>query len=346
MTPGPQPPAPGPREQSSAGPREQSSAGPREQSSPVPRILFDNVSRFYGEVLGVNRVNLSIPPGITSLVGPNGSGKTTLMNLMAGLIRPSRGTINVLGIPSGRPEELFRKMGYCTQFDAFPKGLTGYQFIYSFLLVHGMIESEAAKLTAEALQRVSMTEAADRPVAAYSKGKRQRIKLAQAIAHRPTVLVLDEPLNGLDPMARNETIALFKQFGDEGRHVIVSSHILHEVDRISDQVILLSHGYVVAEGQIQGVRSEVKDQPMQILVRCNKPGLLASRLFEQDNVVEAKVNDDGRGLLVRTRDADNLYLLLNRIVLDNGLEVEAVAPADDDVNSVYQYLIGTEGGTT
>jgi ABC-2 type transport system ATP-binding protein len=312
----------------------------------TPRIVFDNVSRFYGEVLGVNRVNLSIQPGITSLVGPNGSGKTTLMNLMTGLIRPSRGTIDVLGIPTNRPEELFRKMGYCTQFDAFPKGLTGYQFIYSFLLVHGMIESEAAKLTEEALQRVSMTEAADRPVAAYSKGMRQRIKLAQAIAHRPTVLVLDEPLNGLDPMARNETIALFKQFCDEGRHIIVSSHILHEVDRISDQVILLSHGYVVAEGQIQGVRSEVKDQPMQILVRCDKPGLLASRLFEQDNVVEAKVNEDGRGLLVRTRDADNLYLLLNRIVLDNGLEVEAVAPADDDVNSVYQYLIGAEGGTT
>ena len=311
-----------------------------------PRIVFDNVSRFYGEVLGVNRVNLSIPAGVTSLVGPNGSGKTTLMNLMTGLIRPTRGAIKVLGIPPERPEELFRKTGYCTQFDAFPKGLTGYQFIYSFLLVHGMIASEAARLTEEALQRVSMTEAANRPVAAYSKGMRQRIKLAQAIAHRPTVLVLDEPLNGLDPMARAETIALFRQWGEEGRHVIVSSHILHEVDRISDQVILLSHGYVVAEGQIQGVRSEVKDQPMQILVRCDKPGLLASRLFEQDHVVEAKVNDDGRGLLVRTRDADNLYLLLNRIVLDNGLEVEAVAPADDDVNSVYQYLIGGEGGTT
>src|ERR1035441_7051992 len=256
-----------------------------------PRIVFDNVSRFYGEVLGVNRVNLSIQPGITSLVGPNGSGKTTLMNLMTGLIRPSRGSIKVLGIPPERPEELFRKMGYCTQFDAFPKGLTGYQFIYSFLLVHGMIESEAAKLTEEALQRVSMTEAADRQVAAYSKGMRQRIKLAQAIAHRRT-----------------------------------------------------AHGG--AEGQTQGVRSEVKDQPMQILVRCDKPGLLASRLFEQDHVVEAKVNEDGRGLLVRTRDADNLYLLLNRIVLDNGLEGEAVAPADDDVNSVYQYLIGAEGGTT
>jgi ABC-2 type transport system ATP-binding protein len=310
-----------------------------------PRIVFDNVSRFYGEVLGVNRVNLSIPPGITSLVGPNGSGKTTLMNLVTGLIRPTRGAVSVLGIPPDRPEELFRKTGYCTQFDAFPKGLTGYQFIYAFLRVHGMVHAEADKLTLEALERVSMMEAADRPVAAYSKGMRQRIKLAQATAHRPAVLVLDEPLNGLDPMARAETIALFQQWGEEGRHVIVSSHILHEVDRISDQVILLSHGYVVAEGQIQGVRSEVKDQPMQILVRCDKPGLLAARLFEQDHVVEAKVHDDGKGLLVRTRDADSLYLLLNRIVLEAGLEVDAVAPADDDVNSVYQYLIGSEGGT-
>jgi ABC-2 type transport system ATP-binding protein len=145
-------------------------------------------------------------------------------------------------------------------------------------------------------------------------------------------------------MARAETIALFQQWGAEGRHVIVSSHVLHEVDRISDQVILLSHGYVVAEGQIQGVRSEVKDQPMQILVRCDKPGMLAARLFERDHVVEAKVHADGKGVLVRTRDADSLYLLLNRIVMDSGLEVEAIAPADDDVNSVYQYLIGPEGG--
>jgi ABC-2 type transport system ATP-binding protein len=309
-----------------------------------PAILFDNVSRFYGEVLGVNRVNLTIPPGITSLVGPNGSGKTTLMNLMTGLLRPTRGSISVLGIPPDRPEELFRKIGYCTQYDAFPKGMTGYEFIYSYLLVHGMVDSEARKLTVEALQSVSMMEAADRPAAAYSKGMRQRLKLAQAVAHKPSVLVLDEPLNGLDPMARNETIALFQQWGGEGRHVIVSSHILHEVDRISDQVILLSHGYVVAEGQIQGVRSEVKDQPMQILVRCDKPAMLAARLFEKDHVVEAKVHADGKGLLVRTRDADGLYLLLNRIVLESGLEVEAVAPADDDVNSVYQYLIGPEGG--
>ena len=309
-------------------------------------ITFTDVSRFYGEVLGVNRVKLAIPPGITSLVGPNGSGKTTLMNLMAGLIRPTCGKILVLGIPPARPVELCRILGYCAQFDAFPKGLTGYQFLDSFLRIRGLSSEECRRRVWAALETVSMTEAAGRPVAAYSKGMRQRIKLAQAIAHDPRVVVLDEPLNGLDPMARAETIELFRAWGAEGRHVIVSSHILHEVDRISDQVILLSRGYVVAEGQIQGVRSEVKDQPLQILVRCDHPNELAARLFLQDHVVEAKIHPEGKGILLRTTDADRFYLLLNRVVLESGLEVESVAPADDDVNSVYQYLIGVEGGTS
>jgi ABC-2 type transport system ATP-binding protein len=310
-----------------------------------PRIVFDNVSCFYGEVLGVNRVHLSIPPGVTSLVGPNGSGKTTLMNLMSGLIQPTQGQIRVLGVPPSQPEKLFRSLGYCTQFDNFPKGLTGYGFLFSYLLVHGYERAAAEKMSWEAIQRVNLVDAAHRKVAAYSKGMRQRIKLAHAMCHKPQVLILDEPLNGLDPMARAETIALFEEWGKQGLHVVVSSHILHEVDRISDQVILLSHGYVVAEGEIQSVRSEVKDQPMQILVRCNRPAMLASRLFQQDHVVEARIHADGKGLLVRTRDADELYLLLNRVILETGLEVETVAPADEDVNSVYQYLIGAEGGT-
>jgi ABC-2 type transport system ATP-binding protein len=307
-------------------------------------ITFTDVSRFYGEVLGINNVNLSIPSGITSLVGPNGSGKTTLMNLMTGLIRPTQGEIRVLGIPPSHPEKLCRKAGYCAQFDAFPKGLTGYQFVYWFLRMHGYAPEDCDVKAAAAIERVSMTAAAGRPVAAYSKGMRQRIKLAQSIAHDPQVLVLDEPLNGLDPMARAETIALFREWGAKGRHVIVSSHILHEVDQISDQVILLSHGYVVAEGEIQGVRSEVKEQPMQILVRCDNPGGLAARLFQQDHVVEAKISNDKKGLLLRTTDAERFYLLLNRVVLESGLEIESVAPADDDVNSVYQYLIGAGDG--
>jgi len=308
------------------------------------RVVFENVSKFYGEVLGVNRVSLSIPPGITGLVGPNGSGKTTLMNLMVGLLRPSRGKISVLGMSPNRPEELFRHVGYSTQYDAFPPGLTGYQFIQAYLRVHGYTAAEAETLTWKALERVGLTEAAGRKVAGYSKGMRQRVKLAQAISHQPSVLVLDEPLNGLDPMARSEVINLFSELADGGLHVIVSSHILHEVDLISDQVVLIHGGYVIAEGDIANVRDEMEEEhPAQVSIRCDQPSLLASRVFALDSVMEARIDDDGKGVLVRTRDADRFHLLLNQVVLENGLAIEAVAPADADVNAVYQYLIGSNG---
>ncbi len=251
----------------------------------------------------------------------------------------------MLGVAPDHPEKLGWIVGYCAQFDAFPKGMTGYQFVYSFLRMYGGTHSECDVRTRTCLQMVGLVDASNRPVAGYSKGMRQRVKLAQAIAHDPKVVVLDEPLNGLDPLARAEAIALFRQWGNEGRHVIVSSHILHEVDKISDQVILLSHGYVVAEGQIQGVRSEVKEQPMQIQVRCDRPSLLASPTVPARPRGGSEGRADGKGLLLRTKDADEFYLLLNRVILESGLIVESVAPADDDVNSVYQYLIGGEGGT-
>src|SRR5207244_5203069 len=168
-------------------------------------------------------------------------------------------------------------------------------------------------------------------------------KLALALAHEPAVLVLDEPLNGLDPMARAESIALFQTFAAKGLFVIVSSHILHEVDLISDSVIMMSNGYIVAEGEIQDVRGEMAEHPMGIRVRCDKPGLLASRAFSENHVVEVRIDEDGAGVLVRTRSADQLYMLINRIVLEEGLTVEGVTPVDDDVHSVYTYLIGSNG---
>ena len=308
-------------------------------------IVFEDVSKFYGDVLGVNRVQLSIPPGITTLVGPNGSGKTTLMNLMTGLVQPARGSVRVLGIPPSDPRRLFAVTGYCTQFDAFPRGLTGYDFIYLYLRLHAMGHAQAAQLTARALERVNMAQAARHRIASYSKGMRQRIKLAQAIAHQPSVLVLDEPLNGLDPMARAEAIALFRALAGEGLYVIISSHILHEVDQVSDQVVMLSNGYVVAEGQIQAVRGEMhQEHPLQILVRCSQPGLLAANLFSQDHVSEVRMHHDRGGLLVSTRDPERFYALLGRMVLEGGIHLESVAPADEDALSVYEYLIGGGGG--
>ncbi len=310
------------------------------------RIVFENVSKFYGEVLGVNRISFSIPPGITTLVGPNGSGKTTLMNLMTGLVQPSSGQISIQGIAPGEPDTFFRMVGYCTQFDSFPRGLTGYQFLFDSLMLHGVSEYDAFRLAGEAMERVRLSDAAGRKIAAYSKGMRQKIRLAQAIAHHPRVLVLDEPLNGLDPMARAESLALFEELGRQGMHLIISSHILDEVDRISDRVILITGGYLIAEGNIHQVRQEVRDKPMQVLVRCDKPELLASRMFSVNHCVEARLHGDGKGVFLRTADVDEFYRLLNDVAVEGLVKIEAVAPADDDANAIYNYLIGSDGGAS
>ncbi|HUX66225.1 MAG TPA: ABC transporter ATP-binding protein [Terriglobales bacterium] len=306
-------------------------------------IIFKNVSKFYGEVLGVNRVNLAIPPGITSLVGPNGSGKTTLMNLLAGLVQPTRGEISVLGIPPGQPERLFRVVGYCTQFDSYPAGATGREFLLAFLALFGHSRAEAAGRAQAALERVKLAEAADRKIAAYSKGMRQRIRLAQALCHDPQVLILDEPLNGLDPLARAETIALFRALGAEGRYLVISSHVLHEVDAISDQVVMLSYGYVVAEGKIHGVREEMRDHPMRFQVRCSHPRELAAAFVREPHLLELRLLNPNDALLITTRDPAAFYLGLNRLAVSDaipGLDIASVAPADDDAGSVYDYLVG------
>ena len=305
-------------------------------------VVFHDVSKFYGEVLGVNGVTLTVEPGITALVGPNGAGKSTLMNLLTGLVAPTRGTIAVLG-HSPRDPEIFRRLGYCAQFDAFPRAATGVQFVAGFLRLFGYDSAEVQRRAWTAIERVGLLDAAKRRVGGYSKGMRQRVKLAQAMAHDPQVIVLDEPLNGLDPMARSEFIAVFRELADEGRHVIVSSHILHEVDLIADQLVMLHQGYVAGEGEIPEMREEmVVDRPMQVLVRCADPSRLAARLFAAEHVVEVKLLEDGGGLVATTRDADRFYLLLNELASRGEVGVESVAPADEDAQAVYRYLVGSE----
>jgi len=308
-----------------------------------PAVVFDEVSKFYGEVLGVNRVTLNIPPGITSLVGPNGSGKTTLMNLMTGLIFPDHGGILMRGISPRDPEALMRITGYATQYDSAPRWATGFTFITTGLLLFGYRRSEAEERAWKALQRLGLTDAANRKVAGYSKGMRQRVRLAQAIAHDPDVLVLDEPLNGLDPLVRADTIAMFRDWAAEGKHVIISSHVLQEVDLISDQVVLIANGTIVAEGTIRNVRDEIQEHPSQYIVRCrdrNASGV-AALLFGEEHITEIKLNDDGLGMLVMTRDREQFARSLGRIALD-GHRIESVVPADENVDALYEYLIGGE----
>jgi ABC-2 type transport system ATP-binding protein len=302
-------------------------------------VDFDEVSKFYGEVLGVNHVSLNIPPGITSLVGPNGAGKTTLMNLMTGLIHPDDGSIRMRGISPRNPEQLMRITGYATQYDASPRWATGFNFITTGLLLFGYSRAEAEEKAWKALQQLGLTEAAHRKMAGYSKGMRQRVRLAQAIAHDPEILILDEPLNGLDPLVRAETIALFHTWAGQGRHVILSSHVLQEVDVISDQVVLISNGMVVAEGKIRNVREEIHEHPSQYIVRCRDASRVAALLFNEDHVTEVRLNDDRMGLLVMTRDRERFSRAISRIALD-GYGVDTVIPADENVDALYEYLIG------
>ena len=255
-------PAPAPAPASAEGYGE---AGGRAYAQRPPAVVFEEVSKFYGDVLGVNRVTLNIPPGITSLVGPNGSGKTTLMNLMTGLIFPDHGRILMRGISPRDPESLMRITGYATQYDTAPRWATGFTFITTGLRLFGYGRAEAEEKAWKALERLGLTGAANRKVAAYSKGMRQRVRLAQAIAHDPELLVLDEPLNGLDPLVRAETIDLFRAWAAEGKHVILSSHVLQEVDLISDQVVLIANGMIMAEGKIRDVRDEIEEHPSQVL---------------------------------------------------------------------------------
>jgi ABC-2 type transport system ATP-binding protein len=302
------------------------------------KIVLTDLSKFYGDILGVNKIGLELEAGITGLVGPNGAGKSTLMNLISGLIPPTRGSVEVLAAKPSETEKFFRQIGYCTQYDSFPNGINGYDFIRNTLLIHGYDKATSDALTHQTLEQVNLLAAAKRPIDAYSKGMRQRIKLAQAICHQPEVLILDEPLNGLDPMARTQVIALFREFADAGKIVLISSQILHEVDLISDRVVLINSGYLVAEGDLSRIQSET-GEPLKIFIRSIHASTIAASLFDLEHVVEAQMHYDGGGLFVRSSDADAFFLAFNRKVLNEGWKIESIGAADETVEAVYQHLI-------
>ena len=301
-------------------------------------VEIKGVSKFYGEILGINGVNLEFFPGITGVVGPNGAGKSTLMNLMAGLVRPNRGTVSIFGVTPSQPEEFYRLVGYCTQYDQFPSGVTGREFIKKTLKLHGYSDSDSEELASRAIARVDMTDVADDSVESYSKGLRQRIRLAQSFSHNPKVLILDEPLNGLDPIARAQVNALFRELAAEGVSVIVSSHVLNEVDLMSDQVVLIDGGYLLAEGDAAGIRAET-GEPMKIFIRSENASNIAAAVFDFEHVIEAQLHRDGAGLFVQTTNADAFFSAFNESVLSKSWTIDAIGPADEAVEAVYRHLI-------
>ncbi len=307
----------------------------------LPTVRMNGVSRWYGEVLGINKISVDIQPGITGLVGPNGSGKSTLMNLICGLIRPGQGHLLVLGQDPWNNPALHRQIGYCPQGDRFYENFSGLQFVRAMLEMHGHGVDWAARAAAEALARVGMVEAANRRLRGYSKGMRQRIKIALALAHQPALLVLDEPFDGLDPIGRREMIQLFAEYGQEGRTVLVASHILHEIEQMTERILVMSNGYVLAEGGIREVRDQMRRHPFRVLLRCDQPRRLAALLLAEPDVLGAEIEDE-RTMTLVTNDPDSFYLRLNQMVVDEGIDLDLVTLADENVSSIFKYLAGKE----
>ena len=302
----------------------------------APVLIFDRVSKWYGPVLGLNQVSLELRPGITGLVGHNGSGKSTLLNLAAGLLRPELGQVTVAGLDAWSPAAK-RQLGFVPELDAFFEDQSGRHFLNTLARLGGMSRPEARDRVGAVLDLVGMTEHANRALAGYSKGMRQRVKLGQALLHDPPLLLLDEPLNGIDPVGRRELVALFRLLAEQGKCLLVSSHELDALERLTEQVAILTGGRLAAVGPVARIRELLDDHPHTLRVGCDQPTLLARRVLEWDNVLGLDRADDG--LTVRVRQPRLFCERLGALVREEQLEIARLETLDDSTEDVLGYLL-------
>ncbi len=303
----------------------------------TPIVESKNLSRWYGQVSAVNKVSFSIGTGVIGLLGPNGAGKSTLMKLITGQLRPSQGEISVFGARIWNNYELYHKIGLCPEQDSFYERMTGEEFLEAMLKMHGFADAIVGDRVQAALQMVKLVDARTKKLAAYSKGMRQRIKLAQAIAHDPELLVLDEPLSGMDPLARHETIQMIREWGRSGKCVIVSSHILHEVEAMTSNILLMHNGQVLAEGNVHQIRDLIDQHPHTIHIRCSNPRKLAELVVGFADVAGVRFHPEG--VMFESRKPDDFYDRLPALLLSNNIELEEISSPDDNLQAVFNYLV-------
>lgn len=302
-------------------------------------IHLDQVSKWYGEVIGVSSLSSEIESGVTGLLGPNGAGKTTLFKLMTGQIRPDTGRILILGEPVWNNPAVYRHIGYCPASERSYDILSGYEFLLYMARLHGFTVAEARQRVDQALEEVGMTEAAGRRIGSYSKGMRQRVKFAQAILHDPEVLFLDEPLAGMDPVSRSHIVQLVRSWGERGKTVMVSSHILHEVEEMTNRIMLVNHGQLLAEGVVHEIRELIEEQPRHVRLRVPARRDLSNRLIQFPEVQTIRFGDTEDELIIQTLSPDQFFSRLNRLVLDDGFDIQEVVTLDDNLQSVFEYLV-------
>ncbi len=299
-------------------------------------IEAEGLSKWFGEVMAVNNLHLSIDSGITGLLGPNGAGKSTLIKLALGLYAPSRGKIRVLGEIPRNNNAVLQRIGYCPETDYFFENTTGYEFVYWLNRYWGMGRRNARKLAEAACELTRMTERMHDPIESYSKGMRQRIKIAQALTTAPDLLFLDEPMNGLDPKGRDEMYALIQALADTGIAVVVSSHILYEIERITDSVVLMYRGALLAQGRVRDIRDLIDRHPHAVRIETREPRLVSAAFLNAPQVT--KIEFEENALVIRTRDPNQCYALLNEMARTDSAPIDGITCADDNLQSVFDYL--------
>ena len=306
------------------------------EQSPV--VVADHLSKWYGQVIGLNDVSLSVPRGITGHLGPNGAGKSTFMKLMTGQLKPSKGAVSVLGQPIwGNPAAYFH-IGFCPEQDKFYERMTGREWVTALVGLNGVTEKAAREMAGRAIETVGLEDVADKKIAAYSKGMRQRIKLAQALAHDPELLILDEPLSGMDPLVRRRTIRMIKEWGRSGKSIIVSSHILHEIESMTSNILLINQGRIIAEGNVHQIRDLIDEHPHTIFIRGDRTRDLARAFLSDDDVLSLKFEDGG--IVVQTSRPDMFYARLTGLAASGELgAIHEVTSPDDNLQAVFQYLV-------
>lgn len=305
-----------------------------------PVIETAKLSKWYGNVLGLSDVSLQVEQGITGLLGPNGAGKSTFMKLVTGQLKPSIGRVFIGGQKVRNNTDVFRRVGYCPEYDSFYEAVTGWQFLTALLSLQGFSAAEVKRRAERALDLVELTADKDRVVRAYSRGMRQRLKIAQALAHDPEVIILDEPLNGLDPLGKRKIIRLIKDYKGEGRTIIVSSHVLPEIEAMTREIILIHQGKILATGDIHSVRDLIDTHPHIVSITCDRPRELAARFLGEDYVLSVNFGTASGTVVVETNNRDKFFGRLPDLLVAGRINVEEISSPDDNLQAVFDYLVG------
>ena len=308
--------------------------------SQAPSVELQDVSKWFGNVVAVSEVGFVLRPGVTALLGPNGAGKSTVLRLICGLTAPSRGSVRVLGRDPRQDIEVTRQIGLAAQQETLFDRQTAFQFVRLAAALHGMDKATCDDATRDALGLVELDPDDSRRIATYSKGMRQRVKMAQALVHQPHLLVLDEPLTGLDPRQRMAMIELIGHLGANGCCVIVSSHVLDEVERLGSRILVVAQGRLAAEGDFHAIRNLMDDRPRRFSVRVDKPALLGAALLARELAVGV-YRDTPETLVIDTTTPAQLRRGLAPLARELGVDVWEMGPLDEDLESVFRYLVGS-----